>query len=380
MQSKNKIIMACAGSGKTWGICQDARNTLADNKKVLMVSYTNKGVQSLKKEYEKQNSGVIDQHIKVLSWFQFILKDLIRPYQSYFFNSINKVKSFDFSNMYGKWDFSKKNTLRYFLNSNYDVKANRASEFALYLNEISSGAVIKRLEEIYSCIYIDELQDLGGRDIDLLELLLKSSIRVYCVGDYKQSTLKTHNAKANKKKSGEFIFDYLETLRESHDLEIVKSNKSKRFVQDIADFANLVYPSDPITSAKTVTSDHLGVYQIMKEDAEDYIKYYNPTVLRFDKRTNTRGYSALNFGVSKGMTMNRVIIFPNGPLTKFLKNPSNKLSSPYKYFVGVTRPRYSLTFIVDKLIENEYFTSESIKIGNKELRVSKFNAITGINN
>ncbi|MFC6117374.1 UvrD-helicase domain-containing protein [Macrococcoides bohemicum] len=379
MQSKNKIIMACAGSGKTWGICQDARSTLVDNKRVLMVSYTNKGVQSLKREYEKQNFGVIDQHIKIHSWFQFLLKDLIRPYQSYFLKSINKIKSFDFSNMYGKKDFSKKNTLPYFVNGNYDVKANNASEFAVYLNEISNGSVIKRLEEIYSCIYIDELQDLTGRDIDLLELLLKSSIRIYCVGDYKQSTLKTHNAKANKRKSGEYIFEYLETLKDSHDLEIVKSNKSKRFIQDIADFANLVYPRDPITSVKTASCDHLGVYQIVKEDAENYIKYFKPTVLRFDKRTDTRGYSALNFGVSKGMTMDRVIIFPNGPLTKFLKSPSNKLSSPYKYFVGVTRSRYSLTFIVDKLIENEYFTSEFIKVGDKELRLSRFNATNDIN-
>lgn len=366
--------MACAGSGKTWGICQEARNTSVDNKKVLMVSYTNKGVQSLKREYEKQNLGVIDQHIKIHSWFQFLLKDLIRPYQSYFLNNINKIKSFDFSNMYGKKDFSKKYTLPYFVNGSYDVKANNASEFAVYLNEISNGSVIKRLEEVYSCIYIDELQDLTGRDIDLLELLLVSSIRVYCVGDYKQSTLKTHNAKSNKRKSGEYIFEYLETLKNSHDLEIVKSNKSKRFIQDIADFANLVYPSDPITSLKTSSCDHLGVYQIEKEDAEDYIKYYKPTVLRFDKRTDTLAYPALNFGVSKGMTMDRVIIFPNGPLTKFLKSPASKLNSPYKYFVGVTRSRYSLTFIVDKLIENEYFTSEFIKVGNKELRVSKFNA------
>lgn len=374
MQSKNKIIMACAGSGKTWGLCEDARNTSPDNKKVLMVSYTNKGVQSIRNEYEKQNLGVIDQHIKINSWYQFLLKDLIRPYQSYFLNNINKVKSYDFSNMYGKKDFSKKNTLRYFLNSSDDVKANRASEFAVYLNKISNGSVIKRLEEIYSCIYIDELQDLAGRDIDLLELLLKSSIRVYCVGDYKQSTLRTHNAKANKKKSGEYIFEYLETLKDSHDVEIFKSNKSKRFVQDIADFANLVYPSDPITSVNVVSYEHMGVYQIMKEDVADYIKYFKPTVLRFDKRTKTHGYSALNFGVSKGMTMDRVIIFPNGPLTKFLKDPTNKLNSPHKYFVGVTRPRYSLTFIVDKLNESDYFNNEFIEVGNKELQVSRFNA------
>ena len=373
MQSKNKIIMACAGSGKTWGICQDALGISFQTKKALMVSFTNKGVESLKREYEKQNVGVIDKHLKILTWYQFLLKELIKPYQSYFLKEINRIRSFDFTNMYGIKDFSKKNTLSYFLNKNSDVKANKASEFAVYLNEKSNGSVIKRLEEIYSHIYIDELQDLTGRDIELLELLLKSNIRVYCVGDYKQSTLKTHNSKANKKKSGEHIFKYLETLEDSHNLEIMKSNKSKRFIQEIADFANLVYPEDPIISIKEGSHDYMGVYQVKEKDIDDYISFFQPNVLRFDKRTATSGYAALNFGVSKGMTMERVVIFPNGPLIKFLKDTNKKLSSPHKYFVGVTRAKYSLVFVVKELISNRYFKDEIIDLRDKQIEVKKFN-------
>ncbi|MGM0940802.1 MAG: UvrD-helicase domain-containing protein [Bacillota bacterium] len=372
MQSQNKIIMACAGSGKTWGICQDALSTCSRVEKVLMVSFTNKGVESLKSEYEKQNFGVVDPHIRIHSWYQFLLKDLIRPYQSHFLEGINIIRSFDFSNMYGGKDFSKKNTLPYFLNKSGDVKANKASEFAVYLNECSNGAVIKRLEEIYSRIYIDELQDLTGRDIELLELLLKSSIRIYCVGDYKQSTLKTHNGKANKKKSGKNIFGYLESLKDSHHLEIIKNNKSKRFIQDIADFANLLYSGDPITSVKASSREYMGVYQITGKDIVAYISYFQPTVLRYDKRTATSGYVALNFGISKGMTLDRGVIFPNGPLKKFLKNPTKPLSTPHKYFVGVTRSKYSLVFVVDKLIENDYFKRETMEIGDNVLNVAKF--------
>lgn len=372
MQSQNKIIMACAGSGKTWGICQDAINTPHGAKKVLMVSFTNKGVESLRNEYEKQNYGVVDHHIRIHSWYQFLLKDLIKPYQSFFLEDINIIRSFDFSNMYGARDFSKRNTLPYFLNKSGDVKANKASEFAVYLNEKSNEAIINRLEEIYSCIYIDELQDLTGRDIELLELLLKSSIRVYCVGDYKQSTLKTHNAKANKKKSGENIFSYLETLKDSHNLQIIKNNRSKRFIQDIADFANLVYPADPITSVKEDSIEYMGVYQISKKDIDDYIRCFQPQVLIYDKRTSTSGYGSLNFGVSKGMTIDRSVIFPNGPLKKFLKDPTKPLNTPHKYFVGVTRSKYSLVFVVDKLIENRYFKRQSMEIGGKVLDVAKF--------
>lgn len=274
--------------------------------------------------------------------------------------------------MYGRRDYSRKNTIAYYLNANDDVKANNASEFAVFLNQISHGAVLNRLEEIYSYIYIDELQDLAGRDIDLLELLFLSSIRIYCVGDYKQSTLKTHNAKVNKKKSGEYIFNYLEMLEHSHNLEIEKSNSSRRFIQDIADFANLVYPGDPVTSISEAIEESMGVYQILSNDVSDYINYFHPTVLRFDKKTDTHGYTALNFGVSKGMTMDRVLIFPNGPLKMFLKERNQNLSSPYKYYVGVTRPKYSLTFVVDSLKVNDCFKEDTIDIGFRRLNVTKF--------
>lgn len=372
MQLLNKIVLACAGSGKTWGLCHDAIDTSGFDQKKLMVSYTNKGVDSLKKEYAKQNSGVVDNHVRVYTWFQFILKELIRPYQSFFVDEINTIKSIDFSGVYGQRNYSKKNTMPYYLNGNNDVKANNASEFAIYLNTISDGAVISRLEEIYSCIYIDELQDLAGRDIELLELLLLSSIRVYCVGDYKQSTLKTHNAKANKKKSGGNVFNYLETLKDSHKIEILKSNRSRRFIQDIADFSNLVYPGDSITSISEASEESMGVFQILSNDVKAYIDCFHPTVLRFDKRIDTQGYNALNFGVSKGMTIDRVLIFPNGPLKKFLEDSNQVLKSPDKYYVGVTRSKYSLAFVVNRLKESEYFKEEMIDLGERKIRVNKF--------
>ncbi|AQQ55529.1 UvrD-helicase domain-containing protein [Planococcus lenghuensis] len=371
-QLKNKIVLACAGSGKTWGICNDALNISDSTKKTLMVSYTNKGVDSLKKEYAKQNSGVLDEHVRTYTWFQFVLRELIRPYQVFLLNKINAVNSFDFSGIYGRRNFSKINTIPYYLNSNNDVKANHASELAIYLNLMSNGAVINRLEEIYSCIYIDELQDLAGRDIDLLELLLLSSIKIYCVGDYKQSTLKTHNAKSNKKKSGGNVFNYLETLKDSHEIEVLNSNCSRRFIQDIADFSNLVYPGDPITSISEASKEYMGVFQVLKEDVKDYVNHFQPAVLRFDKRTDTLGYNALNFGVSKGLTLDRVLIFPNGPLKKFLTNPNQSLKSPEKYYVGVTRPRYSLAFVAHNLKESEYFKEYTLEIEGRKLKVNKF--------
>lgn len=371
MQLSNNVVLACAGSGKTWGICNDAIFQRVGTKKVLMVSYTHKGVYSLNNEYTKQNYGVVDNHVKICTWFQFLLQELIKPYQSEFLKEINKIESCDFSQMYGE-KFDKKNTRKYFLNNENDVKANNASEFALYLNQLSGGAVLNRLEEVYSCIYIDELQDLVGRDIELLELLFLSSIKIYCVGDYKQSTLKTHNAKSNKDKSGVHVFDYVETLKNSHNLEIIKSNCSRRFIQDIANFVNMICPSDPVISIVEADEKAMGVYQILKKDVPDYISNFKPDILRYDKRSSTMDYPALNFGVCKGMTMKRVLIFPNKPLKAFLLNPSIKMNASEKYYVGSTRAMYSLAFVLDKLKPNDYFENDIIELANCEISVLRY--------
>jgi hypothetical protein len=372
MQYDNTLVLACAGSGKTYGICNDSRSlSEKTTKKILMLSYTHKGIYSIKKEYAKQNNGVLDKNVVISTWFQFILKELIRPYQRSFLEKISQIRSFDFSRMYGA-NYEKKNTTSYFLNRNNDVKANRASEFALLLNKLSDGAVLKRLEETYACIYIDELQDLVGKDIELLELLFLSSIKIYCVGDYKQATLKTHNPKSDRKKGGMYVFSYLETCRDSHRINIVKNSTSKRFVSDIANFANLVYPEEPIIGALEAEEPATGVFQILQTDIHDYIQHLKPSILKYDVKTPTLGYPSLNFGVSKGMTLERVLIFPNKPLSTFLLDPSKGLKAPDKYYVGVTRAKFSLFFVVEKLKPNRYFFEDSINLGGNNIRVLKF--------
>ncbi|GKS10883.1 hypothetical protein YDYSY3_18830 [Paenibacillus chitinolyticus] len=372
MQYDNTLVLACAGSGKTYGMCNDSRSlSVESTKKILMLSYTHKGIYSIKKEYAKQNNGVLDSNVVISTWFQFILKELIRPYQRSFLGEISQIRSIDFSSMFGV-DYAKKNTTSYFLNRSNDVKANRASEFALLLNKLSHGAVLKRLEDTYACIYIDELQDLVGKDIELLELLFLSSIKIYCVGDYKQATLKTHNPRSDRKKGGMHVFSYLETCKDSHRINIIKNNTSKRFISDIANFANLLYPQDPIAGALEAEEPHIGVFQILQTDVHDYIQHIKPNILKYDVKTSTLGYPSLNFGVSKGMTLDRVLIFPNKPLTTFLQDPSNGLKAPDKYFVGVTRAKYSLAFVVDKFITNRYFMKHTINLDNKEVKVHKF--------
>lgn len=343
---KNTIKISAAGSGKTYDICQDALNVVSNgSKNVLIVTYTNRGENAVETEIRKQNKGVLHPQIAIKTWYRFLLSDAIKPYQRYITGggSFNVLKGIDYSQTFGTVNFQRKGTRARYLTKAGNVISNQASELACFLDEKSDGKIINRLSEIYSNIYFDEVQDLAGYDIELLKLLLDSDISITCCGDNKQATFSTHNAKKNKNQTGKNIWQFFGSLK---NVEIEKNLASRRFNQDICCFANRIFPiGDPITTIMDEKTEHDGVFLISEDDVEAYNQQYHPQVLRYDAKTVIEKYHAVNFGACKGETFDRVLIFPNGPLTNFVMK-GTVLNSPEKYYVGVTRPRYSIALVL----------------------------------
>ena len=343
---KNTIKISAAGSGKTYDICHDALNVVSNGcKKVLIVTYTNRGENAVETEIRKQNKGVLHPQIAIKTWYRFLLSDAIKPYQRYITGggSYNVLKGIDYSQTFGSINFQRKGKRARYLTKAGNVISNQASELACFLDEKSDGKIINRLSEIYSNIYFDEVQDLAGYDIELLKLLLDSDISITCCGDNKQATFSTHNAKKNKNQTGKNIWQFFGSLE---NVEIEKNLASRRFNQDICCFANRIFPiGDPITTIMDEKTEHDGVFLISEDDVEAYNQQYHPQVLRYDAKTVIEKYHAVNFGACKGETFDRVLIFPNGPLTNFVMK-GTVLNSPEKYYVGVTRPRYSIALVL----------------------------------
>ena len=210
----NTAKMSAAGSGKTWDICHDALKAIKNNnKRVLILSFTNRSIESARNEIRKQNEGVLHPQVVVKTWYSFLLSDMIKPYQAGITGGrINHIKSVDFSEQFGQVNRNKAGTYPRYINSGRNVRSNQASELAVLINQRSHGMSIKRLEEIYSNIYFDEIQDLVGYDIDLLRLLMESNIAITCCGDSKQATFTTHVAKKNKKQTGKNIWLFFSGL------------------------------------------------------------------------------------------------------------------------------------------------------------------------
>lgn len=372
MQSNNIIKIEAAGAGKTYSLCESALKVTEKEtkiKRVLILSYTNRGIDAIKTEIKKQNMGVLSNKIDVMSWYTFLLGELIKPYQSFLFD-INEIKSLDFSEMYGKINYGKRGTKGRYINSHGDIRSNFASELIVYLDSISNSRVINRLQEIYSHIFIDEVQDMAGYDLNIIEILMKSDISVTCVGDNKQATFKTNNSIKNKKMTGTNIWMFFEKMVSEGIAEIKKNLVSRRFNGKICSFANEVYSNENNMSTSMLdVTEHDGVILIAKDDLSEYYNYFLPTVLRYDKKTDTGIYLSYNFGECKGMTFERVIIFPNGSFKDFILK-GKVLKSPQKYYVAATRAKYSIAFVLDKLpAENDKWKKGVLNIGEHTIGV-----------
>lgn len=368
----NTVRLAAAGAGKTYGICCEALAEIRENEcaRVLMVTYTNRGAEAIRTELEAQNYGVSPVGIVVYTWYQFLLKELIKPYQTYI-TDINRLVSLDFTLEHSR-NYASADTAKRYITDSDNVRSEEASNLILLLDKRSDHRVFSRLERAYASIYIDEVQDLAGRDIDILQKLFESSLSVVCVGDNKQATFQTHNTRTNKKKSGKNIFDFFSELQRKGSVQIQESLSSRRFNRQICSFANTVYPNDKnMTSDKIEETEHDGVFLIAKEDAMKYYEFFLPQELRYDKRTiDTCGYNVVNFGECKGKTFPRCLIYANKTFISFLKG--KELKAPEKYYVAMTRAKYSNAIVVDSLFGAAGFEKCRIILGNQEIEAEKF--------
>lgn len=261
----------------------------------------------------------------------------------------------------------KANIKNYFLVSGKYIINEHISEFACICNEKSNGKVITRLEEIYSKVFIDEVQDISGYDFDLIELLLKSKIRCHFVGDCRQATYFTTCSPRYKKFKGKNIIHLFKDWENKGLCSIEEKNDCYRNNQSICDFADKLYSTlTKTTSHNFEQTGHDGLFLVETNHVLSYFENYNHMVLRWDKDSQTFGLEARNFGTTKGQTFERVLIFPtegfkkyllDGNLTKVTKK-KNKTTGVIKeeikdafhlakLYVAITRARSSVAFVFD---------------------------------
>jgi superfamily I DNA/RNA helicase len=345
---RHTATIGAAGSGKTQRLIDRALAAAADGKRVLITTYTIENRNQIERRVA-QACGAVPRNVDIITWYRFLINELCHPYQLAFLGQIGVVGSLNFEGR--PWRFAKKDHPSFYLDKQGDVYKDRASALALVCNEASHGKVVDRLASIYSEIYIDEMQDLAGHDFDLLDLLLASPPNVHLVGDPRQALYFTDDSNKNKKYKGAFFVAWLE--ERAGLVEIEWLNESHRCCQAILDWADALFDGyEPTTSLHDESEEGDGVHLLTRLELAGHLEMYEAeiTVLRRQKTNDTMGLPAINIGVSKGATYERVVVFGSKPMVQVA---SGKLSpdkmSPIernRLYVAVTRARRSVVIVL----------------------------------
>lgn len=353
----NKLIIAAAGSGKTTFLVEKALAATDGN--ILITTYTENNEAEIRARLFGKN-GYIPKNITVQTWFSSLLQHGVRPYQGHLYEpdiagmilvsgqSGIKYKTKKDVPVYYKEDTEFEP--HYFSNKR-KIYSDKIAKFVYRCNEKSKNAIIGRLEQIYTHIFIDEVQDLAGYDLDFLKLLFQSKITTLLVGDPRQGTYSTNNASKNKKFKKSAIVSFFDDSSINIEKDDVSLTTNHRCVCSICALSNVLFPTLQKTESgnKNIT-EHDGVFLVKKQDVEPYLEKYTPVQLRSDKRTITSDkYQTMNFGESKGLSFERILIYPTAPIKKWLGDNNSELAatSRSKLYVAITRAQQSVAFVYD---------------------------------
>lgn len=347
MDSSNKLIIAAAGSGKTTFLVNEALKKKEG--RILITTYTQANEEEIRRKFNKLNK-CIPENVTVQTWFSFLLQHGVRPYQGCKFDK--DINGLILVNGQSAQGIAEHDTQRHYFTKNQKIFSDKLSKFVVKCNEQSSGSVVDRLSRIYSDIFIDEVQDLAGYDLDFLKLLFQCKINILLVGDPRQGTYSTNNASKNKK----FKKDKIVNFFEDDSIEIEKDDSSLttnyRSCSAICELSNKLYPNlQKTTSGNTNITGHDGVFVVKKEAVDDYLLKYEPIQLRDSIKTKeiNEKYRVMTFGKSKGLEFERVLIYPTNPFVAWLKDNNFKLqdTSRSKFYVAITRASCSVGIVCD---------------------------------
>ena len=345
MPSHNEVIIAAAGGRKTTRIVERAVG--ATHERAALVTYTNNNADELGRAILRFRPSV-PQHLEVMTWYTFLLHDLARPYQNAMIDK--RIEGISFVPGHSAIGVPRSNKCRFYFANGMLIYSDKISDFVCRSNEASGKAVMRRLQQRFDRIYIDEVQDLAGYDLDVVDMILRSNIKVTLVGDHRQSTFRTHHSKRNIQFAGRDIVKKFAEWESEGLLTRTTERETWRSCQPIADLADKFFPDEPTTISKNEKdTGHDGVFAIPRRAVAEYVRRYKPFILRLSKRTDTEGLDAMNYGLSKGLTVDRVLIFPHGKAIDWLKSNDFKHveKTAEEMYVGITRARYSVTFVID---------------------------------
>lgn len=292
--------------------------------------------------------GYVPSSIKIMTWFAFLLAHGVRPFR-------HPAIDFRVSGLFldeGRPPRSqaRKNNLRYYCTADNKVHSGRLAELTIDCDLASDGEVFDRIGNIFDLVCIDEVQDMSGYDYEVIRRLADCCNDLVVVGDPRQRTYCTNFSSKNS--SYETFFDYAKKQM-GIEPDSTTLNDSFRCPQEILSIANKLFPEFPPTNsaAKRSNQENIGIHIVPASLVREYIRRLSPVQLRWSSTKDTdESAETLNMGDSKGLSFERVLLYPTAKMEDwFLGNTAalDSQSAKSKLYVALTRARYSVGVVLD---------------------------------
>ncbi len=360
MIGDNKLIVAAAGSGKTTFLVEEALKI--GDERVLITTYTESNAEEIRQRFIRKH-GCVPSNVVIMTWFSFLITHGVKPFQGGLFNyqvagmvlvaqrsGLKYVNNVGKPVYWGEADFD-----RYYFDRRRNVYSDKLPKLVIRCNKVSGDAVVDRISRIFPNVFVDEVQDLAGYDLDILAVFARSAIRLLMVGDPRQVTYLTHHELRHRQYAQGGISAFMrEKLPKKVSVEIDEETlrNSHRNNQELCVVSSRLYPELPVSRAcncavcRASPERHLGLFIVRKADFAHYLSKVRPMQLRdnISSAGVDPNFPAMNIGASKGRGFDHVVILPTKPMRDWLKNSDTQLKpqSRAKFYVALTRARHSV--------------------------------------
>ena len=364
MIGENKIVIAAAGSGKTTYLVEEAVKIKGE--RVLITTYTESNESEIRKKFFEL-VGHVPANVVIMTWFSFLITHGVKPFQGGLFEfpvrGMMLVSTPSGIRFYRKGigvPWPEEAIDKHFFDPSGRVYSDKLPKLVIRCNEKSGGAVIDRVSRVFPNVFVDEVQDLAGYDLDILAALARSTARLLMVGDPRQVTYLTHHERRLQKYADGGIVNFLRNeLPRKVPVHIDETtlNRSHRNSAVICAVSSRLFPALPASQACDCVRCRAGlaarndVFILRTADYAHYLATVQPMQLR-DKITSPgvdHRRPAMNFGESKGRGFDHVVILPTEPMRRWLSDPAIDLKPQTRaqLYVALTRGRHSVAIAMD---------------------------------
>lgn len=353
-----RVILAVAGSGKTYHIC----HMIDPSKRNLLLAFTNENIHNIRNEL-CDAFGSVPELTTVMTFDSFMYRHLINPYEpsiaehfncsSFASNGICTMEpppkqiSISGGRMIANRRYTPKDKLEHYITESKQYYCANLSELAMQVKKGREYLVKRaaaRLNLFYDQIFIDEFQDFREHDFDLIMELSKHLNSVLLVGDYYQHSVSgTNNSgKPFKIKKNEVCYnDFVATLKNAgFEVDEETLRKSRRCATSVCN-----YVKEKLGIQIESANNNQGEVLWCDDSAEAILD--NPDILKLViQKAADYKFNAMNWSYSKGDTFSSVCVI----LTDKFDNMDDEefttkgiaTSTINKLYVAMTRSKGNL--------------------------------------